>query len=705
MRKALLSLSALLMVAMACGGGDASAPPPGVSYGPPRVEGDVPAQNMLSIDPKIIDESVRPCDDFYHFACGRWMKETKIPDDQALWERSFDVISENNEKLLREILERDGASPPADEAYSKQLGNYYAACMDEKGIEAAGDESLAVQLAKVAKVKDVTTFAEVIAELHGTGQKALFAFTSEQDFADATQVIGTVQQGGLGLPDRDYYLKDDPKSKDIRGKYEAHIAEMLRLAGEKRGEKPEAAKAGAKTVVRLESELAKASMTKVDLRDPHKVYHRLELAGLKKMAPNFPWDAYLKAIGFPQVTTINVAQPDFFKAVGQVAKGVRAGGKTLADWRTYLQWHILRSNAAMLPTRFVDEDFKFRSALTGAPKLLPRWKRCVRATDGAMGEALAQPFVKTQLGPKGKAEALELIGGIESAMKSSLDGLSWMDDATRKKALEKLLAINNKIAYPDVWRNYDGLEVRRDSYFDNTLHARAFEVKRELSKIGKPVDKKEWQMTPPTVNAYYDPSLNEMVFPAGILSYPFFSSNAVPPVNYGAIGMVMGHELTHGFDDEGRQFDAAGNLKEWWSPNVGKEFDQRAACVVSQFDGYVAVDDLHVNGRLTLGENIADLGGIKLAYAAFQNRRKEKEILKGADPYSAEQEFFLAYAQSWCGNYRPEMLRLQVTTNPHAPSQFRVNGPLSNVTEFARAFSCHEGNPMVRTGSKRCEIW
>ncbi|WP_394845731.1 M13 family metallopeptidase [Pendulispora brunnea] len=690
-------------LAVACGGGEAETPPPVQPVGvtPAPIDAGAATSELVSIDPKAIDDSVKPCDDFYQFACGRWMKETKIPDDQARWERSFDVIFENNEKLLREILERDGQSPPADEAYSKPLGDYYAACMDEKGIETAGDKPLTLQLAKAGQVKDANTFAQVIAELHGTGQRALFAFTSEQDFADATQVIGTVQQGGLGMPDRDYYLKDDPKSKGIRDKYEAHIAEMLRLSGET----PEAAKAGAKTVLRLESELAKASMTKVDLRDPHKVYHRLELAGLKKLAPDFAWDTYLKAVGFPNVTAINVAQPEFFKAVGRVSKGLRAGGKTLADWRTYLKWHILHDNAAMLPARFVDEDFKFRSALTGAPKLLPRWKRCVRAVDGAMGEALAQPFVKTRLGAKGKTEALELIGGIETAMKGSLEGLAWMDDPTRKKALEKLMAINNKIAYPDVWRNYDGLEVKRDSYFDNALRARAFEVKRQLSKIGKPVDKKEWQMTPPEVNAYYDPSLNEMVFPAGILAYPFFASNAVPALNYGAIGMVMGHELTHGFDDEGREFDASGNLKEWWSPNVGKEFDRRAACVVSQFDGYVAVDDLHVNGKLTLGENIADLGGIKLAYTAFQNMKKGKEVPKGTHPYTVEQEFFLSYAQSWCGNIRPEMLRLQVTTNPHAPSKFRVNGPLSNFTEFARAFSCQEGSSMVRTGDKRCEIW
>ena len=711
MRKTLLSLSAgVTGVAMviACGGAETTPPAQpaagGAGASPSRADADAGAAqagDLVAIDPQAIDQGAQPCDDFYQFACGSWMKNTPIPDDQGTWMRGFSVIFENNEKLLREILERDAKAPPADEPYAKQLGDLYASCMDEKAIESSADKALGPQFAKLDKVKDANTFAQVVAELHGAGEGALFSFSSAQDFADATQVIGTLEQGGLGMPDRDYYVKDDAKSKEIRDKYEAHVAEMLRLGGDK----PEAAKAGAKAVLRVETTLAKASMTKVDLRDPHKVYHRVELAGLKKMAPDFPWDLYLKTLGFPGITALNVAQPEFFKEVGQVAKSVRGGGRAVADWKTYLKWHVLRSKAATLPARFVDEDFKFHSVLTGAPKLLPKWKRCVRAVDASMGEALAQPFVKTRLGPQGKAQALELIGGIEATMKTNLDALSWMDDLTRKKALEKLSSINNKIAYPDVWRQYEGLEVNRDSYFDNSLRAAAFEVKRQLTKVGKPVDKKEWQMTPPTVNAYYEPSLNEMVFPAGILAYPFFASNAVPGLNYGAIGMVMGHELTHGFDDEGRQFDAQGNLKEWWTPSVSKEFDRRAACVVSQFDDYVPVDELHVNGKLTLGENIADLGGIKLAYGAFQAMKKGKEIKHGPYSYSPEQEFFLGYAQSWCGNIRKETMRLRVTTDPHSPAKFRVNGPLSNSPEFARAFSCREGSQMVRSGDKRCEIW
>ncbi len=706
MRKTLLSLSAGVTgvaLMMACGGGDAEAPPPSPPPPPPPppvASAPAPAAPpMVGIDPKSLDENVKPCDDFYQYACGTWMKNTPIPEDQSVWGRSFSVIFENNEKLLREILERDAKSPPADEAYSKQLGDLYATCMDEKGIEAAGDKAIAPQLAKVAQVKDAQSLAKVLGELHATGQSALCGCSSSRDFVDATQVIGEFDQGGLGMPNRDYYLKDDAKSKDLRAKYEAHVAAMLQLGGKK----PEAAKAGAKKVLRLETELAKASMDKVDMRDPHKVYHRIELAGLKKLAPDFAWDTYLKTIGFPGVTAINVAQPDFFKEVNRVAKGLR--GEALADWKVYLEWQILNSDAAALPQRFVDEDFKFRSALTGAPKILPRWKRCVRTVDHMMGEALAQPFVKQRLGAQGKAEALELIGGIENAMKSNLDTLSWMDDSTRKNALVKLGAINNKIAYPDTWRNYDALQIARDSYLENALRADAFEVKRQLSKIGKPVDKKEWDMTPPTVNAYYNPSLNEMVFPAGILSYPFFDSNGVPALNYGGIGMVMGHELTHGFDDQGRQFDAQGNLKDWWSPAVGKEFDRRASCVASQFDDYVVDGDVHLNGKLTLGENIADLGGIKLAYTAFQNMKKGKDIPHGAYSFTTDQEFFLAYAQGWCANVRPEAQRMRAITDPHSPPRYRVNGPLSNMPEFGRAFSCKEGSPMVRGGAKKCEVW
>lgn len=718
MRENLLGVGAILVASSAfasaflgCGGGPASSPPaappaPTVasrSAAPSPSDPESPSAPpaLLGIDVGAIDEAAKPCDDFYEYACGAWIKNTPIPDDQAKWMRGFDVIAESNEKALRDILERNASAPPAGEPYAKQLGDFYASCMDEKGLEAAGEGALRNELARVDAIVDAASFAQAIGQLHANGEETLFRFTSDQDYRDATQVIGLAMQGGLGLPDRDYYTKNDAKNRALRAAYEAHVTEMFKLAGDT----PATAAANAKTVLRLETQLARASMTKVDLRDPHKVYNRVELAGLKKLAPDFDWDAYLGALGFSGLTAINVAQPQFFKAVGQVAREVKGAAGTRAAWKTYLRWHVLHTNAEALPARFVEEDFKLKSALTGTAKLLPRWKRCVRAADAALGEALAQPFVKARLGEGGKALALELIGGIESAMKENLGAIAWMDETTRAKALDKLGRVQNKVGYPDTWRRYDGLEIKRGAYLENVLRADAFEVRRTLTKVGKPVDKKEWLMTPPTVNAYYNPSLNEMVFPAGILTYPFFGTNAVPALNYGAAGMVMGHELTHGFDDEGRQFDGEGNLKEWWSKDVAKEFDKRAACVASQFDEYVAVDDVRVNGKLTLGENIADLGGLKLAYAAFQAMKKTREVKGGDYAYTPEQEFFLGYAQSWCGSMRGEMLRLLVATNPHAPPKFRVNGPLSNMPEFASAFSCREGSAMVRAPAKRCEVW
>ncbi len=726
MRARLLALAVLPLplVAFACGGAASQrdyAPPSALTPPPPNVpppdasaSAPAPAAAMTyGVDEAAMDTSVNPCDDFYAFACGTWMKNTPIPDDQPDWMRSFDVIFERNETMLRGILEKDAKGQGGAEAYAQKLGDFYTSCMDESGIEQAGDTSLKSELAKIDGLKDASTLAVALAHLHGEGLSGGFNFSSGQDFKDATQVIGIIEQGGLGLPDRDYYLKDDAKSKEIRDKYVAHVARMLELAGE-----PAASTKGeAAAILGLETTLAKASLTKVDLRDPKKIYHRIELAGLKKTAPDFPWETYFKEIGVPGITALNVAEPKFFAALSQetraLASPVKVPGcgandacpKThLEAMRVYLKWHTLHSAARTLPKRFVDEDFSFKSALTGAPKILPRWKRCVRATDAAMGEALAQPFVKETLGREGKATTEAMIAAIEASMHANLEKLAWMDDATRKKALEKLGLIHNKIGFPGVWRNYDTLDVSRASYFDNVLHADAFETKRQLAKIGKPLDRSEWQMTPPTVNAYYDSSMNEMVFPAGILQPPFYANKSPLAVNYGGIGMVMGHELTHGFDDEGRQFDGNGNLKEWWSPSVGKDFDKRAACVAGQFDEYVAVDDVHVNGKLTLGENIADLGGVKLAFASFK-AGQEPTPKSQASKWNPDQQFFLGYAQGWCGNMRKEMLRLLVTTNPHSPPKFRVNGPLSNLPEFAQAFSCKEGSAMVRGKDKRCEVW
>ena len=648
----------------------------------------------VSVDMAALDKSVAPCDDFYQYACGTWLKETPIPGDQASWGRSFNVIRERNELLLKGFLEKAAEKADGD-ANSKKLGAFYTSCMNEAEIDKVGAKALAPELARVAAVNNVASLTAELSHLHTTGVNAIFDFSSAQDFKNATEVIGVVSQAGLGLPDRDYYLVDDAKKKEIRATYEGHIERMLTLLGDK----PADAAKNRQTVMKIETALAQASMSKVDLRDPKKIYHRIDLAGLKQTAPDFPWETYLKQLGAPGVVAINVAQPDFVKTVNGMLKSI-----PMADWRTYLRWHVLKGAANRMSKPFLKEDFEFRKALTGTANDLPRWKRCVRMVDGAMGEALAQPFVKDTLGDEGKATTKKMIGEIEDVMKTNLGTLSWMDDTTKGRAVEKIKLIANKIGYPDKWRSYEALTIDPKNYLANTMAAESFEVKRQLAKIGKPVDRNEWQMTPPTVNAYYDASLNEMVFPAGILQPPFYSNKATLPTNFGGIGMVMGHELTHGFDDEGRQFDGQGNLKEWWTPAVSTEFDKRAACVADQYDAYAPFPDAHVNGKLTLGENIADLGGVKLALAALRKARAG-QLATQSHGFSEDQQFFLGFAQGWCTNMRDEMTRLQVATNPHSPPRYRVVGPLSNLPEFARAFSCKEGDKMVRPQSKRCEIW
>ena len=651
-----------------------------------------PAANDLGIDETAIDKTADPCDNFYQYACGNWLKRTEIPADKAAWSRSFNVIDEHNRDDLHKILEGLAAGKLKTDAYGDKLSAFWTSCMDEKQIEANSDADVKALLAPIDAIKNLDELTKVVAELHSTVAMPLFDFRSQQDFKDATQVIASADQGGLGLPDRDYYLKDDARMKEIRAQYLQHVAKMLELAGEPAAQ----AEKDAQTVMRLETILAQASMSRVDRRDPKKVYHKFKLAGLKRISSAFNWDLYLKLLGHPTIDDVNVATPDFFTRIG-----IELPKQPIADWKVYLRWHALHGASHALANKFVDESFRFYGkTLQGTDKLEERWKRCVRATDAAMGEALARPFVKETFGADGKSETQKMVQQIEAAMETNLKALSWMDDATRAAAFEKLHAIANKIGFPDKWRNYDSLDVKPGSYMQNVMAANRFESKRDLDKIGKPVDRNEWEMTPPTVNAYYDPSMNEMVFPAGILQPPFFNRQAKAAVNFGAIGMVMGHELTHGFDDEGRQFDAKGNLRDWWSPAVGKEFDQRAQCVVDEYDGFVAVDNEHVNGKLTLGENIADLGGIKLAHAAFRVAYPKPAKL-GA--YTDDQLFFLGVAQAWCTNRRDAMARVRVKTDPHSPPQFRVNGPLQNLPDFAKAYQCKPGAKMIR--EKACVVW
>ncbi|HEY4886031.1 MAG TPA: M13 family metallopeptidase [Myxococcales bacterium] len=670
---------------------------PGTPPVPPEQQGTTSAglarqAPPAGIDLSALDRSVGPCDDFYKFACGSWLARTPIPEDRPQWGRGFSEVLQRNEVVLREILEKNarGAPDPAD-PFAKKVGDFYATCMDEQKAETASFATLRKQLQAIDQIADSRALARRVAQLHRGGARAFFGFGARQDFKDATQVIGGVDQGGLGLPDRDYYFRDDKKSEELRALYLDHVGRMLSMAGDAQ------AQAHARRIFQLETDLARASLDRVSRRDPSKTYHRLDRTGLLTAAPHFDWNDYFATVGAPEVQAINVTAPDFFRALDALlALG------NLGDTRIYLKWRAIEAAADTLGARFVEERFRYSQALTGAKTILPRWKRCVQMTDRALGEALGRSFVTTTVGAEGKAVAKEMILDIEQAFESNLATLDWMDDAAKKASLYKLRKIDNKVAYPERWRDYSRLSIGRNSLLENVLSAARFETARDLAKIGKPVDRGEWRMTPPTVNAYYSASLNEMVFPAGILQLPFFSLEAQVPSNYGGLGMVMGHELTHGFDDQGRKFDGDGNLREWWSSRVARAYEERAACVAKQYDGYLAVEDVRLNGRLTLGENIADIGGVKLMISALRaNRRGWPPSNVGG--FDDEQQAFIAFAQVWCTNYRPEAARTQALTNPHSTAQWRVNGPVSDNPDFAAAFKCAAGSPMAPVN--RCTVW
>ena len=645
--------------------------------------------------PANFDPTVKPQDDFYRYANGSWLKQAKIPAAYPRW-GAFDELNERNEESLRVLCERATAQSDQVTPAEQMVGDFYASAMDEGASNQAGFAPLQFELERLDGLKSPADVLAELAHFNALGVPAGFVFDSTPDYENSAMEIAEVRQAGLGLPDRDYYFRTDEKSVKLRQQYVAHIARMLRLIGESAA----TAEAGAKAVMKLETALAAGSLSPVQLRDPHASCHKMSLAGAAKAAPGIDWRAYFAKTEAPAFTELNLAHPEFFKAVAAALAGI-----SVADWQSYLRWQFIHAYAPYLSNDFVGANFDFYGVtLTGTKALKARWKRAVRAIDGSVGEALGQLYVAAYFPPEAKARVLQLVGNLRSALRARLETLAWMDEPTRAKALAKLDAITVKIGYPDRWRDYRSLVIDRGPYVLNVLKAGAFEARRNLKKIGTPVDRGEWEMTPPTVNAYYDPSHNEIVFPAGILQRPFFDAEADDAVNYGAIGAVIGHEMTHGFDDEGRQFDLRGNLTDWWTPESATRFNQRAAGIVRQFGAYAPFPDLHLNGELTEGENIADLGGVKLAYAALEKALGDRPRDRVAG-FTPEQRFFLSYASNWRVRYRPEALRLQINTNPHSPGEFRCNGPLSNLEEFAAAFEVPAGAPMRRSATERVEIW
>ncbi len=651
------------------------------------------------VEPSFFDPKIKAADNFFQFTNAGWFQRAIIPGDRTQFGVDEEV-QERNEIVLRELAEDCARTPGAAGGVRQKVGDFYSSGMDEATINAEGTKPLAPQFALIQKVTDAHSLATTVGTLHAQGLGALFDVSGELDEKDSRAQIAWLAQGGLGLPSNEYYLKDDAKSKEFRTQYERHVAIMFLL----HGSTPAEAAAAAATVLRVETVLAKSSKTPVDLRDPEENYHRVLFVGLEKLSPGFDWKAYFEALGVREPGPVDVCQTEFFINLGKIATEIPA-----SDWKSYLTWQVLHGTAPALSTEFVNEDFRFfGTALRGVKELKPRWKRVLDGVDGAIGEALGQIYVEKYFPPAAKQRVLAMVEDIKAALKARLEQIDWMGPETRASAVKKLAAITVKIGYPEKWRDYSTLTMTRRAHVLNVMAGRAFELRRRLARIGQPVDRTEWEMSPPTINAYYSPNRNEIVFPAGILQTPYFDPQADDASNYGSIGAVIGHEITHGFDDQGRQYDAAGNLKNWWTDDDLKRFEERSGKIVSQFDAYEIEPGVHVNGKLTAGENIADLGGVKIAYAAWQRalaRLPARDREKKVDGLTPEQRFFVAYSQSWREKTRLEALRLMVKTNPHSPVEFRVNGPLSNLPEFARAFGLPAGSPMARKDGERIDIW
>jgi putative endopeptidase len=654
-------------------------------------------QTRRGYDPSNMDKNTLACADFYQYANGTWLKNTEIPAAYSSW-GSFNVLAENNRKTLHDILEEAAKNNKAAKGSIEQkIGDFYASCLDEAKREAEGIRPLVPELARIDKIQNAKEVVSQIAYLHRHGVPTLFGFGSLPDLKNSSMVMAFAGQGGLSLPNRDYYTKTDEKSVKLREDFVKHLANMFQLVGDT----PEQATKNAQTVLAFQTRLAQNSRTPVELRDPTTQYHMMSPAQLTELTPNFSWDDYRRGAGAPTTGNINVAHPEFFTAVNKMMIEV-----PVADWKTYLRWHLITAAAPSLSSKFETENFNFfGKALEGRKEQLPRWRRCVSATDGSLGEALGQIYVARAFTPESKARMKAMVSNLIAAFSERLQKLDWMSDETRKQALLKLNAFGQKIGYPDKWIDYSALEVSRDSYLANVLRSSEFDQVRDFNKINKPVDRKEWGMTPPTVNAGDNPLYNDIEVPAGILQAPFFNPDADDAINYGAIGAVIGHEITHGYDDQGAEFDAQGNLKNWWTETDKKNFDQRAECVVNQFSAFEAEPGLHLQGKLVSGESIADLGGLYVAYDAFMKALQGKPRPADIDGFTPEQRFFLGWAQVWAEKTTPEFARFQSQSDPHPLSRFRVNGPLSNMPKFAEAFQCKAGSAMVREDAKRCQIW
>ncbi len=647
------------------------------------------------LDVSSMDKTADPCVDFYQYSCGGWMTKNPIPADQARWS-VYGKLYQDNQRFLWGILDQLSKQKSGRDANQQKIGDYFGACMDEAAVNKLGAAPLQPYMDRIRGLKTLGDLPALLAFLHTAMETGglLFRFTANQDFENSESMIAFAGAGGLGLPDRDYYTKDDDRSKDIRAKYVAHVQRMFELLGDA----ADVAKREAATVMEVETALAKATLTRVERREPHNLFHKVDVKGLRDLTPRFDWAAYVNGLGLTPQTTFNVTEPAFYKEVEHQLET-----RPLTELQTYLRWQTVRAEAPFLSSEFVTENFNFFSkTLRGVPQLRPRWKRCVSLVDGQLGDALGQEFIKRAFSPELKEKTLTMTKQIEAAMARDIESLTWMAPATKQQALEKLHRMVNKIGYPDKWRDYSAVQVRPTEFLGNVERATRFNARHELDKIGKPVDHTEWSMTPPTVNAYYDAQMNDINFPAGVLQPPLYDPKMDDAPNYGNTGGTIGHELTHGFDDEGRQFDAHGNLKDWWTEQDAKAFTERAQCVVDQYAQYTVVDDIKINSKLTEGEDIADLGGLILAWMAWKDQTKNQELTP-RDGLTPQQRFFVGYAQWACENDRPENLRVSAVTDPHSPGKYRVNGLVVNMPEFAQAFSCQAGQPMVK--EDRCRVW